>query len=70
MRTPYVPGASSTPSSPTVPLASTVHYGAPIVLQPGEDKQQFLARARQAMLDLRPEHDRLEQQGGELEPSA
>ncbi|VUZ22868.1 Uncharacterised protein [uncultured Comamonas sp.] len=41
-----------------VPLACTVHYGAPIRLHEGEDKTAFLARARQAMLDLRPEHDR------------
>lgn len=41
-----------------IPLACTVHYGAPMQLNQGEDKAAFLARARQAMLDLRPEHDR------------
>lgn len=41
-----------------IPLACTVRYGAPLALQPGEDKAAFLARARQAMLDLRPEYDR------------
>jgi 1-acyl-sn-glycerol-3-phosphate acyltransferase len=41
-----------------VPLACTVHYGAPLVLAEGEDKASFLARARAAMLDLRPEYDR------------
>jgi len=28
------------------------------VLGEGEDKASFIARARQAMLDLRPEYDR------------
>ncbi|WP_326535206.1 lysophospholipid acyltransferase family protein [Pseudorhodoferax sp.] len=41
-----------------IPLACSVRYGAPLALQEGEDKASFLARARQAMLDLRPEHDR------------
>jgi 1-acyl-sn-glycerol-3-phosphate acyltransferase len=41
-----------------LPLACSVNYGAPIVLAEGEDKNSFLARARQAMLDLRPEYDR------------
>ncbi|MDA7416858.1 lysophospholipid acyltransferase family protein [Xenophilus arseniciresistens] len=41
-----------------IPLACSVRYGAPLVLAEGEDKASFLARARQAMLDLRPEHDR------------
>lgn len=41
-----------------VPLACSVNYGAPIQLQPDEDKQAFLARARAAMLALRPEPDR------------
>lgn len=40
-----------------VPLACSVHYGAPLALNAGEDKAAFLARARQALLDLRPEHD-------------
>lgn len=43
-----------------VPLACTVRYGAPIVLVEGEDKAAFIARARAAMLDLRPEYDREE----------
>ena len=41
-----------------VPLACTVRYGAPIALADGEDKAAFIARARAAMLDLRPEYDR------------
>jgi 1-acyl-sn-glycerol-3-phosphate acyltransferase len=41
-----------------IPLACSVRYGAPIVLGEGEDKASFIARARQAMLDLRPEYDR------------
>lgn len=41
-----------------IPLACSVRYGAPLALGEGEDKVAFLARARQAMLDLRPEHDR------------
>ena len=41
-----------------VPLACTVRYGAPIALAEGEDKAAFIARARAAMLDLRPEYDR------------
>lgn len=43
-----------------VPLACSVRYGAPIALAEGEDKAAFLARAQQAMLDLRPEHDKAE----------
>jgi 1-acyl-sn-glycerol-3-phosphate acyltransferase len=45
-----------------IPLACTVRYGAPVVLAEGEDKASFLARARAAMLDLRPEYDRAEQE--------
>lgn len=41
-----------------VPLACTVRFGAPIALADGEDKAAFLERARAALLDLRPEHDR------------
>lgn len=41
-----------------VPLACSVNYGAPIALQPGENKEDFLSRARQALLDLRPDSDR------------
>ena len=43
-----------------VPLACTVRYGTPIALADGEDKAAFIARARAAMLDLRPEYDREE----------
>jgi 1-acyl-sn-glycerol-3-phosphate acyltransferase len=43
-----------------VPLACTVRYGEPLALAEGEDKAAFLARARAAMLDLRPEYDRHE----------
>ena len=42
-----------------IPLACTVTYGPPLQLQAGEGKAAFLARARQAMLDLRPEYDRV-----------
>ena len=41
-----------------IPLACTVRYGTPMVLAEGEDKNTFMARARAAMLDLRPEYDR------------
>ncbi len=41
-----------------IPLACTVRFGAPIVLAEDEDKNSFIARARAAMLDLRPEYDR------------
>jgi 1-acyl-sn-glycerol-3-phosphate acyltransferase len=44
-----------------LPLACTVHYGAPLVLAEGEGKAEFLERARTAMLALRPEYDRQEQ---------
>lgn len=36
-----------------VPILCSVTFGAPIVLQAGEDRGAFLARARQAVLDLR-----------------
>jgi 1-acyl-sn-glycerol-3-phosphate acyltransferase len=45
-----------------IPLACTVRFGAPIRLADGEDKTSFLARARAAMLDLRPEYDRVPEQ--------
>ena len=44
-----------------IPLACTVRYGEPIKLANGEDKKTFIARARKAMLDLRPEYDRTEE---------
>jgi 1-acyl-sn-glycerol-3-phosphate acyltransferase len=37
-----------------VPILCTVTFGAPLQLQPGEDKREFLARARAAVLELRP----------------
>jgi 1-acyl-sn-glycerol-3-phosphate acyltransferase len=36
-----------------VPILCTVTFGAPIQLQPGEDKRVFLDRARQAVIELR-----------------
>jgi 1-acyl-sn-glycerol-3-phosphate acyltransferase len=36
-----------------VPILCSVTFGAPIVLQEGEDRGAFLTRARQAVLDLR-----------------
>lgn len=41
-----------------IPLACSVRFGAPLKLEPHEDKKLFLQRARQALLDLRPEYDR------------
>ncbi len=40
-----------------VPMLSTVTFGAPIWLETGEPKADFLARARQAVLKLKPEGD-------------
>ena len=37
-----------------VPILCTVTFGAPIALLPDEDKRAFLARARQAVVDLQP----------------
>jgi 1-acyl-sn-glycerol-3-phosphate acyltransferase len=37
-----------------VPILCTVTFGAPILLQPGEDKRAFLERARGAVLAERP----------------
>jgi 1-acyl-sn-glycerol-3-phosphate acyltransferase len=45
-----------------IPLACTVRFGAPIRLAEDEDKASFIARARAAMLDLRPEYDRVPEQ--------
>ena len=39
-----------------VPLLCTVHFGAPITVADGEDKDAFLARARAALLAQRPAH--------------
>lgn len=41
-----------------VPLACSVRFGEPLTLIAQEDKQQFLQRARLALLNLRPEYDR------------
>jgi hypothetical protein len=35
-----------------VPITCTARFGAPIRLEPGEDKGAFLRRARQSVLDL------------------
>jgi 1-acyl-sn-glycerol-3-phosphate acyltransferase len=37
-----------------VPVLCTVTFGAPLLLAPGEDKRDFLARARAAVVALRP----------------
>ncbi|MBK9363140.1 MAG: 1-acyl-sn-glycerol-3-phosphate acyltransferase [Rubrivivax sp.] len=37
-----------------VPILCTVTFGAPLQLLPGEDKRDFLTRARDAVLALRP----------------
>jgi 1-acyl-sn-glycerol-3-phosphate acyltransferase len=39
-----------------VPILCTVTFGAPVTLAPGEDKREFLARARAAVLAMRPAH--------------
>jgi 1-acyl-sn-glycerol-3-phosphate acyltransferase len=36
-----------------VPILCSVTFGAPVVLQPGEDRHAFLARAREAVIALR-----------------
>ena len=38
-----------------VPRKCTVTYGDAVRLRPGEEKDDFIARARQALLDLRPQ---------------
>lgn len=43
-----------------IPLACSVRFGTPLVLADGEEKAVFIARARAAMLELRPEYDRAE----------
>ena len=43
-----------------IPLACSVRYGTPLVLEDGEEKALFMARARAAMLALRPDYDRAE----------
>jgi len=37
-----------------VPILCTVTFGAPIRIEPGEDKRAFLERARAAVMALRP----------------
>jgi 1-acyl-sn-glycerol-3-phosphate acyltransferase len=37
-----------------VPILCTATFGAPMQLQPGEDKREFLERAREAVIALRP----------------
>jgi 1-acyl-sn-glycerol-3-phosphate acyltransferase len=39
-----------------VPILCSVTFGAPLVLQAGEDKRAFLDRARDAVIALRPSH--------------
>jgi len=42
-----------------VPLACSVRFGEPLQLRGGEEKNAFIERARTALLDLRPEYDRI-----------
>ncbi len=51
-----------------VPLACTLRYGLPLALREDEDRTAFLARARTALLDLRPEYDRDEPPAAEARP--
>jgi hypothetical protein len=37
-----------------VPILCTVTFGAPLRLEPGEEKRSFLDRARAAVVALRP----------------
>ena len=46
-----------------IPIACTVCFGTPLRLAENETKTCFLERARAAMLDLRPEYDRVENSG-------
>jgi len=39
-----------------VPILCSVTFGAPLTLQPGEDKRAFLDRARAAVIELRSVH--------------
>jgi hypothetical protein len=39
-----------------LPLLCTTSFGAPLQLAEGEDKAAFLARTRDALLALAPEH--------------
>ena len=40
-----------------LPLLCTLSFGAPLAVSPDESKDDFLARARQALLDLAPPAD-------------
>jgi 1-acyl-sn-glycerol-3-phosphate acyltransferase len=42
-----------------VPLICTARFGVPIFLQPGEDKDVFLERARQAVISSRSQFQQL-----------
>ncbi len=37
-----------------IPMLCSVHFGSPIYLQPNEEKNSFVQRAQNAMLDLTP----------------
>ena len=39
-----------------VPILCSVTFGAPLILRPDEDKRDFLDRAREAVIALRPSH--------------
>jgi hypothetical protein len=39
-----------------VPLLCRVIFGAPVQLGDGEDRKEFLARARQSLLDIQPQN--------------
>ena len=39
-----------------VPILCSVTFGAPLILRPDEDKRDFLERAREAVIALRPSH--------------
>src|SRR5450631_1171939 len=39
-----------------VPILCSVTFGAPLILRPDEDKRDFLERAREAVIALRPLH--------------
>jgi hypothetical protein len=39
-----------------VPILCSVTFGAPLTVQPGEDKRAFLDRARAAVIALRAVH--------------
>lgn len=40
-----------------IPLLCTVYFGPPVEVSDTDDKESFLARARQALLDIRAKHD-------------